>query len=236
MIVLPTFDHSIANELQYLKLLNKVRLEGNDREDRTGVGTRSLFGEQMRFDLQKGFPLLTTKKVWFKGIVHELLWFLSGSTDVKDLQKHGVKIWDEWATEEQCAKFGRKEGDLGPVYGHQWRNFGAKRVPDKINSSFAGSYVESWRYDESGVDQIANAIDLIRTNPDSRRIIVSGWNPKEATQVTLPPCHTLFQFYVRKGKQVGPRGDQKAGGYLDCQLYQRSGDIFLGVKMRAPSQ
>ncbi len=193
----------------YLSLLSLVLEEGVQRDDRTGTGTRSLFGHQLRFDLSKGFPLLTTKKVHLKSIIHELLWFLSGETHVEPLKEKGVRIWNEWATAEQTARFGRKEGDLGPIYGHQWRNFGA-------------SQDENRQFRNDGVDQIRNALDLIRNNPHSRRIIVSGWNPKEANQVALPPCHTLFQFYVQNGK-------------LSCQLYQRSADIFLGVPFNIAS-
>ena len=193
----------------YLSLLSLVLKEGVQRDDRTGTGTRSLFGHQLRFDLSEGFPLLTTKKVHLKSIIHELLWFLSGETHVEPLKEKGVRIWNEWATAEQTARFGRKEGDLGPIYGHQWRNFGA-------------SQNEHGQFRNDGVDQIRNALDLIRNNPHSRRIIVSGWNPKEANQVALPPCHTLFQFYVQNGK-------------LSCQLYQRSADIFLGVPFNIAS-
>ena len=193
----------------YLSLLSLVLEEGVQRDDRTGTGTRSLFGHQLRFDLSKGFPLLTTKKVHLKSIIHELLWFLSGETRVEPLQERGVRIWNEWATAEQTARFGREAGDLGPIYGHQWRNFGASKD-------------ENGQFQNDGVDQIRNALDLIRNNPHSRRIIVSGWNPKEANQVALPPCHTLFQFYVQNGK-------------LSCQLYQRSADIFLGVPFNIAS-
>ena len=193
----------------YLDLLKKVLEEGTDRDDRTGTGTRSLFGYQMRVDLEEGFPLLTTKKVHLKSIIHELLWFISGQTHVGHLQELGVTIWDEWATEEQTARFGRKEGDLGPIYGHQWRNFGATLRAD-------GSY------EQDGVDQLKEAIRQIRETPDSRRIIVTGWNPKEAERVALPPCHTLFQLYV-------------ADGRLSCQLYQRSADVFLGVPFNIAS-
>lgn len=193
----------------YLSLLSLVLEEGVQRDDRTGTGTRSLFGHQLRFDLSKGFPLLTTKKVHLKSIIHELLWFLSGETRVEPLQERGVRIWNEWATAEQTARFGREAGDLGPIYGHQWRNFGA-------------SQDENGQFQNDGVDQIRNALDLIQNNPHSRRIIVSGWNPKEANQVALPPCHTLFQFYVQNGK-------------LSCQLYQRSADIFLGVPFNIAS-
>ena len=193
----------------YLDLLEKVLTEGQVREDRTGTGTVGVFGHQMRFDLADGFPLLTTKKLHLRSILHELLWFLSGQTHVAPLQEAGVRIWNDWATAEQTARFGRKEGDLGPVYGHQWRNFGATLQPD-------GSYADD------GVDQIMRLVETIRTNPNSRRMIVTGWNPKEADQVALPPCHTLFQFYVQDGR-------------LSCQLYQRSADIFLGVPFNIAS-
>jgi thymidylate synthase len=194
---------------QYLDLLELVLERGKDREDRTGTGTRGVFGHQMRFDLREGFPLLTTKKLHTKSIIHELLWFLRGETHVKPLQDAGVRIWNEWATAEQTARFGRAEGDLGPVYGHQWRNFGATRRPDGT-------------YENDGVDQIKRVLLDIVENPKSRRLIVTGWNPKEAEEVALPPCHTLFQFYVE-------------GGELSCQLYQRSADIFLGVPFNIAS-
>ncbi|MCK4086513.1 thymidylate synthase [Acinetobacter radioresistens] len=194
---------------QYLDLLQHILEHGGDKGDRTGTGTRSVFGHQMRFDLSKGFPLLTTKKVHFRSIVIELLWFLKGDTNVKYLQDNKVTIWDEWATAEQTARFGRPAGELGPVYGHQWRNFGATQNED-------GSY------QKNGVDQISWLINEIKTNPNSRRLIVSGWNPKEASQVALPPCHTLFQFFVQNGK-------------LSCQLYQRSADVFLGVPFNIAS-
>ncbi len=194
---------------QYLDLLQHILEHGGDKGDRTGTGTRSVFGHQMRFDLSKGFPLLTTKKVHFRSIVIELLWFLKGDTNVKYLQNNKVTIWDEWATAEQTARFGRPAGELGPVYGHQWRNFGATQNED-------GSY------QQNGFDQISWLINEIRTNPNSRRLIVSGWNPKEASQVALPPCHTLFQFFVQNGK-------------LSCQLYQRSADVFLGVPFNIAS-
>ncbi len=189
------------NEQAYLNLLRQVLSEGTEKGDRTGTGTLSHFGAQLRFDLASGFPLLTTKKVHFKSIVYELLWFLSGSTHVNYLQENGVRIWNEWATAEQTARFNRPEGDLGPVYGHQWRNYGASQLDD-------GSY------HNDGVDQIAQVVEQIKTNPNSRRLIVSGWNPGEAEQVALPPCHTLFQFFVADNK-------------LSCQLYQRSADLFL---------
>jgi thymidylate synthase len=193
----------------YLDLLRAVLETGHDRADRTGVGTRSLFGWQLRVDLRQGFPLLTTKRVHLKSIVHELLWFLRGETNVASLRAAGVSIWDVWATAEACARFGRPPGELGPVYGHQWRNFGASKRADG-----------TWARD--GVDQIRRVIEQIRTNPNSRRLIVSAWNPREADEVTLPPCHTLFQFYVDRGT-------------LSCQLYQRSGDVFLGVPFNIAS-
>lgn len=197
------------NEQAYLNLLRQVLSDGTEKGDRTGTGTLSHFGAQLRFDLASGFPLLTTKKVHFKSIVYELLWFLSGSTHVDYLQKNGVRIWNEWATAEQTARFNRPEGDLGPVYGHQWRNYGASQLDD-------GSY------HNDGVDQIAQVVEQIKTNPNSRRLIVSGWNPGEAEQVALPPCHTLFQFFVADNK-------------LSCQLYQRSADLFLGVPFNIAS-
>ena len=193
----------------YLDLLRTVLEQGKERADRTGTGTRGIFGYQMRFDLRQGFPLLTTKKVHLRSIIHELLWFIAGDTRVEYLQKHDVTIWNEWATAEQCARFGRQEGDLGPVYGHQWRNFGATQRAD-------GSY------EPNGYDQLTRLLREIRENPNSRRLIVSGWNPSEAERVALPPCHTLFQFYVQDGE-------------LSCQLYQRSADIFLGVPFNIAS-
>tara|TARA_B100000530_G_scaffold287616_1_gene202919 strand:- start:294 stop:1175 length:882 start_codon:yes stop_codon:yes gene_type:complete len=198
-----------ARVQQYLDLLDHVLTHGKPRQDRTGTGTIGVFGHQMRFDLGAGFPLLTTKKLHLRSILHELLWFLSGDTHVAALQANKVRIWNEWATAEQTARFGRAEGDLGPVYGHQWRNFGAT-----VGSDGA--------YGDDGVDQIQGVLDAILNNPFSRRIIVTGWNPKEANQVALPPCHTLFQFYVSEGK-------------LSCQLYQRSADIFLGVPFNIAS-
>ncbi len=194
---------------QYHDLLTRVLDTGHQKGDRTGTGTLSVFGHQMRFDLAQGFPMLTTKKLHTRSIFHELLWFLRGETTIDYLHAHGVTIWDEWATEEQCARFGRKAGDFGPIYGHQWRNFGATLMPD-------GSY------GRDGKDQITWLLNEIQRNPNSRRLIVTGWNPKEADQVALPPCHTLFQFYVNDGK-------------LSCQLYQRSADIFLGVPFNIAS-
>jgi len=177
----------------YLDLLETLLERGVVKGDRTGTGTRSLFGYQMRFDLRDSFPLLTTKKVHLKSIVHELLWFLSGSTNIGYLKEHGVRIWDEWADEN---------GELGPVYGSQWRSW-----PDPAGGT---------------IDQIANVIESIRSNPDSRRHVVSAWNPAEVDRMALPPCHTLFQFWV-------------ADGELSCQLFQRSADVFLGVPFNIAS-
>lgn len=194
---------------QYLELLQQVRQHGRFKADRTGTGTYSLFGAQTRYRLAEGFPLVTTKKVHLKSILYELLWFLRGETHVRWLQERGVTIWDEWATAEACARFGRTPGDLGPVYGHQWTNFGGTPKPDGT-------------YERNGIDQIAWLIREIRRNPESRRLIITGWNPREQNQVALPPCHTLFQFYVTDGE-------------LSCQLYQRSADIFLGVPFNIAS-
>ena len=193
----------------YLDLLQHILDHGRDRADRTGTGTRGVFGYQMRFDLRAGFPLVTTKKLHLKSIINELAWFLNGRTDNQWLLDHGVTIWNEWATPEQCARFARQPGDLGPVYGHQWRNFGATLLAD-------GSYAAD------GHDQIRWLLNEIKTNPNSRRLIVTGWNPQEQNQVALPPCHTLFQFYVQDGE-------------LSCQLYQRSADTFLGVPFNIAS-
>ena len=201
--------HNSKNEQAYLDLLQHVMTNGTEKGDRTGTGTLSHFGAQLRFDLADGFPLLTTKKVHFKSIVYELFWFLSGSTHVDYLQENNVRIWNEWATAEQTARFNRPAGDLGPIYGHQWRNYGATKRED-------GSY------ENDGVDQITQVIEQIKNNPNSRRLIVSGWNPAEAEQVALPPCHTLFQFFVADNK-------------LSCQLYQRSADLFLGVPFNIAS-
>ncbi len=202
-------NNQSKNEQAYLDLLRLVLTEGTEKGDRTGTGTLSHFGAQLRFNLADGFPLLTTKKVHFKSIIYELFWFLSGSTHVDYLQANGVRIWNEWSTAEQTARFNRPAGDLGPVYGHQWRNYGASQRED-------GSY------NNDGVDQITQVIEQIKTNPNSRRLIVSGWNPGEADQVALPPCHTLFQFFVADNK-------------LSCQLYQRSADLFLGVPFNIAS-
>lgn len=187
----------------YLDLLRDVRDNGVRRGDRTGTGTLSIFGAQMRFDLREGFPLLTTKRVPFRWVAEELFWFLSGSTFEPDLAAKGVDIWREWATEEQCARFGREEGDLGPVYGHAWRRFGET----------------GWRM---GVDQIARILDQIQNTPNSRRIILTGWDPRTVDQVALPTCHTLTQFYVHEGR-------------LSAHLYQRSADMFLGVPFNIAS-
>ena len=178
---------------QYLDLLRHIREHGVMKGDRTGTGTQSVFGYQMRFNLADGFPLLTTKKVHLKSIIYELLWFIAGDTNVRFLQEHGVSIWDEWADEN---------GDLGPVYGHQWRSWQAT--------------------DGRVIDQLSQVIDLIKHNPDSRRILVTAWNPSDVEKMALPPCHCLFQFYVADGK-------------LSCQLYQRSADVFLGVPFNIAS-
>lgn len=177
----------------YLNLLDRILRDGVQKDDRTGTGTLSVFGHQMRFDLSEGFPLLTTKKLHTKSIIYELLWFLKGDTNVRYLQEHGVRIWNEWADEN---------GDLGPVYGHQWRSW-----PD---------------YDGGVIDQIEYVLNQIRTNPNSRRMIVSAWNVAEVNKMALPPCHTLFQFYVCNGR-------------LSLQLYQRSADTFLGVPFNIAS-
>lgn len=194
----------------YLDLLRHVRQTGEVRKDRTGVGTLGIFGAQLRFDLAEGFPLVTTKKVHTKSIIQELLWFLAGRTDNAWLTERGVTIWNEWATAEQCAKFGRGEGELGPVYGHQWRNFGATKKADGT-------------YNSDGVDQIKLLIEQLKKNPASRRHLVTGWNPLEADKVALPPCHTLYQFHVSTDNR------------LSCQLYQRSADLFLGVPFNIAS-
>ena len=178
---------------QYLDLLNHVLAHGAPKQDRTGTGTLSVFGYQTRFDLTQGFPLLTTKKLHLKSIIYELLWFLRGDTNVRYLNEHGVNIWNEWADEQ---------GELGPVYGSQWR---------------------SWRTAERGsIDQITEVIGQIKANPNSRRLMVTAWNPGEISEMKLPPCHALFQFYVSQGK-------------LSCQLYQRSADVFLGVPFNIAS-
>jgi thymidylate synthase len=178
---------------QYLDLMGRILAKGVRKQDRTGTGTLSVFGHQMRFDLAAGFPLVTTKKLHLKSIIHELLWFLSGDTNVRYLNERGVSIWDEWADER---------GELGPIYGRQWR---------------------SWPTPDGGtIDQIANAVDAIRRNPDSRRLVVTAWNPADLDKMALPPCHCLFQFHV-------------ANSRLSCQLYQRSADVFLGVPFNIAS-
>lgn len=178
---------------QYQDLLRHIMTDGVVKHDRTGVGTKSVFGYQMRFDLSEGFPLLTTKKVHLKSIIYELLWFIAGDTNIKYLKDHGVSIWDEWADEN---------GDLGPVYGHQWRSWPAP--------------------DGRSIDQLSQVVNMIKNNPDSRRMLVTAWNPGEVDKMALPPCHCLFQFYVADGK-------------LSCQLYQRSADTFLGVPFNIAS-
>ena len=178
---------------QYLDLLARVLDSGVDRDDRTGTGTRAVFGHQMRFDLAAGFPLLTTKKLHIRSIIHELLWFVSGDTNIRYLQDNGVSIWDEWADEN---------GDLGPVYGKQWRHWQTS--------------------DGREIDQLAELISMIKTNPESRRLMLTAWNPADVPHMALPPCHCLFQFHVAKGR-------------LSCQLYQRSADIFLGVPFNIAS-
>ena len=177
----------------YLDLLQHVMDEGVDRSDRTGTGTRAVFGHQMRFDLSQGFPLLTTKKLHLRSIIHELLWFIKGDTNIAYLREHGVTIWDEWADEN---------GDLGPVYGKQWRRWQGA--------------------DGDEIDQLSDLVHMIKTNPDSRRLMLSAWNPYDVPHMALPPCHCLFQFHVANGK-------------LSCQLYQRSADIFLGVPFNIAS-
>lgn len=204
---------------QYLDLCKRILNEGAFKGDRTGTGTYSVFGHQMRFNLNEGFPLLTTKKVFLKGIIHELLWFISGSTNIKYLVDNDVKIWNEWPYEiykksneyqnetleefvlkiKESDEFAKKWGELGPVYGKQWRDFNG-----------------------AGVDQLANLIEQIKTNPNSRRLIICAWNPCEVDQMALPPCHSFMQFYVIDGK-------------LSCQLYQRSGDVFLGIPFNIAS-
>jgi thymidylate synthase len=178
---------------QYLDLMERILTHGVEKRDRTGTGTLSVFGHQMRFDLAEGFPLVTTKKLHLKSIIYELLWFLAGDTNVKYLNDHGVTIWNEWADER---------GELGPVYGYQWRSWPAP--------------------DGQAIDQIAGLVDAIRRNPDSRRLIVTAWNPADVDRMALPPCHCLFQFYVAEGR-------------LSCQLYQRSADVFLGVPFNIAS-
>lgn len=190
---------------QYKELLQHILDKGTRHEDRTGVGTISVFGYQTRFDLRENFPIVTTKKVPFRWIAEELFWFLSGDTSEKNLRSRGVDIWAEWADEAHTSRFGREEGDLGPIYGYLWRSFG-------------GDYPK-----KDGFDQIADLVKQIQINPNSRRLIVSGWNPQTACEVDLPPCHTLFHFKVENEKT------------LHCQLYQRSADAFLGVPFNISS-
>jgi thymidylate synthase len=190
---------------QYHELLKSILEHGTPHEDRTGVGTLSHFGYQTRFDLREGFPLVTTKRVPFRWVAEELFWFLSGDTDEANLRARGVDIWKEWADEAHTRRFQREAGDLGPIYGYLWRSFG-------------GHYPE-----RDGVDQIARLLDLIERNPNSRRLIVTGWDPRECDNVDLPPCHTLFQFKVERER------------VLHCQLYQRSADAFLGVPFNISS-
>src|SRR5215213_3449672 len=190
---------------QYHDLLKTVLARGVEHEDRTGVGTVSHFGHQTRYDLRQGFPIVTTKRVPFRWIFEELFWFLSGDTDERNLRARGVDIWAEWADEAHTSRFGREAGDLGPIYGYLWRSFG-------------GDYPEM-----NGFDQIRDLIEQIEKNPNSRRLIVSGWNPETANKVDLPPCHTLFQFKIERER------------VLHCQLYQRSADAFLGVPFNISS-
>jgi thymidylate synthase len=190
---------------QYHDLLRSILTRGVRHEDRTGVGTISHFGFQTRFDLREGFPIVTTKRVPFRWVAEELFWFLSGDTDEANLRARGVDIWAEWADDEHTRRFGREAGDLGPVYGYLWRSFG-------------GDYPK-----RNGVDQIARLVEEIERNPNSRRLVVTGWDPRVADQVDLPPCHTLFQFKVEGGRT------------LHCQLYQRSADAFLGVPFNISS-
>jgi len=202
------------DEYQYLDLVSKIMAEGNDKGDRTGTGTRSLFGAQMRFSLRDGtFPLLTTKKTFYRGIAEELFWFIRGSTNAKELQEKNVRIWDGNSSRQFLDSVGlghREEGDLGPVYGFQWRHFGAEYVD--MHADYSGK----------GVDQLANVIDAIKNRPEDRRIIMCAWNPADLNKMALPPCHCLVQFYV-------------ANGELSCQLYQRSADMGLGVPFNIAS-
>lgn len=227
---------------QYLQLLHKVIHDGRDKSDRTGTGTRSLFGHQMRFDLSEGFPLVTTKKMFLKGVIHELLWFLAGDTNIKYLTDNGVHIWDAWADEA---------GELGPVYGSQWRSWPVVQLRD-LGGEFvthedgSHTFFKAKVYTKS-IDQIAQVVSTLKTNPDSRRLIVSAWNPAEVDNMALPPCHLLFQFYTEEltndervlyasqhQLEVGDALNVPARR-LSCQLYQRSADIFLGVPFNIAS-
>ena len=209
-------------EQSYLDLLTEVLENGHRKGDRTGTGTMSVFGPQLRFSLGYAFPALTTKKLFFKSVKAELAWFIQGYTDVHSLQSMGTSIWDEWADDE---------GDLGPVYGFQWRHFGAGYKG--INADYQGE----------GVDQLANAIDLLENKPDSRRIIVSAWNPEQTPLMGLPPCHLLFQFYTHEvetpnlavTREFHPQAEEPASRVLSCHLYQRSADLFLGVPFNIAS-
>jgi thymidylate synthase len=219
---------------QYLRLLSKIWTEGDGHADRTGVGTTSLFGYQMRFDLQQGFPLLTTKKIPVKAVFEELFWFLSGSTDVQKLQARGVSIWDEWATTEVCAQFQREAGDLGPIYSHSWRNFGATRVPEETDAR----YQERWSvarckwvtpgFKSDGKDQILDLLTKLmsgdRKQAASRRLMLVAYDPSTADEICLPPCHSFAQFKWHEETNK-----------LDLQMYQRSADVFLGVPFNIAS-
>jgi thymidylate synthase len=206
---------------QYHDILRSILDRGVEHQDRTGIGTISHFGFQTRFDLREGFPIVTTKRVPFRWVAEELFWFLSGDTNEANLRARGVDIWKEWADEEHTRRFGREAGDLGPVYGYLWRSFG-------------GNYPK-----HDGVDQLARLINEIETNPNSRRLIVSGWDPRECDNVDLPPCHTLFQFKIEQSGSAGilpaSSGALDVTPVLHCQLYQRSADAFLGVPFNISS-
>ena len=207
-------------EYQYLDLMKKILKEGNSHEDRTGTGTIRLWGEKLEFDLSSGkIPFFTTRKLFSRIAIEELRWFLTGSTDVKKLQEKNIKIWNGNGSKEECNKFGRKEGDLGPIYGHQWRNFGASKRQSPLEEDYWSEKNKRWinrEYEDDGYDQVKYLIDSIMNNPNSRRIIVDGWNAKEAHEVNPPPCHTVYQFQVNNG-------------YLNASLTQRSGDTYLGI-------
>lgn len=206
-------------EYQYINLLERLLTEGSDHSDRTGTGTVRLWGEKMTFSLfDMTLPLYTTKKMTARLVIEELLWFFSGSTDVKKLQEKKVHIWDGNGSKEECAKFGREEGDLGPIYGHQWRNFGATKREHPLEKDYWSEANKRWvnkAYNDDGFDQVKYVVETIINNPDSRRILLSGWNPFEADKTNPPPCHTFYQFQVDNG-------------YLNGSLYLRSNDIFLG--------
>lgn len=204
---------------QYLDLLQDVLLNGTRQEDRTGTGTLSVFGRQLRFDLSHGFPLVTTKKVFWKGIVGELFWMISGDTNIKSLQEQGIRVWDEWADQD---------GDLGPVYGKQWRKWPHEHL-EYDNSERKYAHVESY------IDQLADVINSIKTAPYSRRHIVTAWNPADLDDMALPPCHCFFQFHVRNEQYQKGSGETYGVEYLDLQLYQRSADLFLGVPFNIAS-